>query len=300
VSGLATPGARRALLFVVATGAVQLALLWPVLTQPWLVVVTLAASVAAAVLATSSDDDHLPLRAAVPVAALPPLAAACALPQLDPAHPERVWVLAVSGYVGAVLAVRGRVLLAAAGAAAAVAVVTAWALAHGTGLGAPASVAVLSTGAVTVGALWRRMLERHVAVIRSQRSDEARTLLAESATRDAAAATEAELRAIGHEAAPLLLRIAAGDTLTAAERVETRLLEARLRDRLPPPRSPTSPWPGRATRRAGTAATSCCSTTAAAPTSCPPSCSSASPDSSRGRRTAASRSACYHRDGTPW
>ena len=232
VSGLATPGARRALLYVVATGAAQVALLWPVLARPWLVVVALAATAAAAVLLTAPTSDPLALRAAVPVAALPAVNAACALPQLDPSHPERVWVLAISGCLGGLLAVRGRVLLPWVGAATAVAVVTAWAIAHGAGPGEPVSIALLFTGLVAAGALWRRMLDRHVATVRSHRSDEARTMLAEAATRDAVATAEAELHAIGREAAPLLRRIAAGGTLTPAERAEVRLLEARLRDRV--------------------------------------------------------------------
>lgn len=232
VSGLGSRVARWALLYVTATGAAQTVLLWGTFARPWLVVVALAATAAAAVLLSLPVDDPLPLAAALAVAALPVVNAACVLPQLDPPHPERAWAFAVGCYFGGLLEVRGRPVAACGGGVVALALVLAWARSHHATALQAAAVAGLAVGAYLVGALWRRMLERHVDRIRAHRSEEVRAAVAESATRAAVAASAAELRTIGAEARVLLDRIGAGGVLDEAERADARLLEARLRDRI--------------------------------------------------------------------
>ncbi len=232
VSGLATPGARWALLYVTATGAAQTGLLWRDLPRPWLVVLAVAATAGAAVLVTVPTDDPMPRAPAAAVAFLPVLAAACLLPQLEPGWPERAWVLAIGCFLGGLLVVRGRPLPAAGGAAVTFALVAAWAGERQAALGDVAAVALVPAAAYVVGAIWRRMLAAHVAALRGHRGGAAQAALEEAATRAAVAASEAELRAIGAEAAPLLDRIAAGEELSASDRVAARLLEARLRARI--------------------------------------------------------------------
>lgn len=229
-SGPATVGARVALLYLVATGAVQATLLWSGLARPWLVVVGLGATTVAVVLLTSPCCDPLPLGMAIYVAALPATDAACALAQVAPSHPGLVWLLAIGAGIGGLLAAGGRVATASAGAGLAVAVVIAWGLAHRTPPTAPAIALPLI--ALVAGTLWRRAIDRHAATSRQWRTDEQQAQLAASATRDAARSAQAELLAIGREAGPVLRKIAGGGSLTPTERAEIRLLEARLRDRI--------------------------------------------------------------------
>ncbi|HEY0117631.1 MAG TPA: hypothetical protein VGC04_02500 [Cellulomonas sp.] len=232
VSGLGSRVARWALLYVAATGAAQTLLLWDTFARPWLLVVALGATAAASVLLSLPADDPLPLAATVAVAALPVVNAVLLLPQLDPAHPERAWAFAIGCYFGGLLEVRGRPVAAWCGGVVALALVLVWAHRHHATGEQTAAVAGLALGAYLVGALWRRMLNRHVATIRAHRGEEVRAAVEEAATRAAVAASSAELRTIGAEAQSLLERIGAGGVLDDRERADARLLEARLRDRI--------------------------------------------------------------------
>lgn len=232
VSGLATRNGRVALLYVVAVGIAQTLVLWDSFRRPWLTVTALAATASGAWLLTSPADDPPPLRVAVPVAVLPVLNAVCLLPQLEPGRPELAWLLAIGCYLGGLLVVRGRLLLAVCGGLVTFALVAVWAAARDADRPQVVMLLALPVAGYVVGMLWHRLLGAHVAALGAHRSAQARAALAAAASDAAAAAVAAELREIGFEAAPLLERVAAGGTLTPGERTEARLLEARLRDRI--------------------------------------------------------------------
>jgi hypothetical protein len=232
ISGLATPHARLALLYVVGWSGGQTLLLRGSFHAPWLLLCALAFTALAAVLLTSLTDDPLPLRAAVPVALLPVATAATLLPQLDPLRPDLAWLLQIGCYLGGLLVVRGRAALAIGAGLVALLLVLVWAHAWRANGAQVMALIALPIGAYAVGVLWCRLLATSVRAMRSHGTAEAHAALAEAASREAAAQVAGEMRAIAAEAAPLLDRIAAGGTLTAEERTEARVLEARLRDRI--------------------------------------------------------------------
>ncbi|MBZ2199476.1 ATP-binding protein [Occultella gossypii] len=241
ISGLATPAARVVLVLVWTTGAVQSALLWHTYPQPAAIGVALLVSLAGALALSTPTDDPLPWRATVVAAAVAPVNALLFLPQLGGAPGERAWLLQTGAYLAALLMVRGRTWAGLASVGATAAAVAVW----GGWVGAPAAtvsaVLALPVAATAVGLAWSALLRRMLARLTAHRRADAASARALAAEETALARTAAELLTIAQVAGPPLRRVvdlAATDpprALTAADRMECRIAEAHVRDRLRAP-----------------------------------------------------------------
>jgi hypothetical protein len=241
ISGLATAPARVVLVLVWTTGAVQSALLWHTYPQPVAIGVALFVSLAGALALSVPAGDPLPRWATLVVAAVAPVNALLLLPQLGGAPGERAWLLQTGAYLIALLMVRGRRIAGLASVGAMAAAVTAW---GAWAQAPPATVfAVLSlpVAAAAVGLAWSGLLRRMLARITAHRQADAASARALAAERAALDRTAAELLTIAQAAGPPLRRVvdlAAADPpepLSAADRMECRIAEAHVRDRLRAP-----------------------------------------------------------------
>ncbi|CAM3564871.1 hypothetical protein OCAE111667_15595 [Occultella aeris] len=241
ISGLATPAARVVLVLVWATGAVQSALLWHTYPQPAAIGVALLVSLAGALALSAPADDPLPRWATLTVAAVAPVNALLLLPQLGGGPGERAWLLQTGAYLAALLMVRGRRGPGLASVGAMAAAVIAW----GARVDAPSAtvVAVLSlpVAAAAVGLAWSALLRRMLTRLTAHRRADAASARALTAERAALARTATELHAIARVAGPPLRRVVEltavdpPEPLSPADRMECRIAEAHIRDRLRAP-----------------------------------------------------------------
>lgn len=190
------------------------------------------ALLAGALVLVRAPGDPLPWRYTLVVAAAGPVAALSVFPFL-PAHYSfaiTTWPIGAGAALTSYLAVRGRTVTTWASVALTGAVVTWWAVDRGFGaldgvLRCLPSTTITLTA--TFFALTLRPVARQTFVMRA-RTTERRA--AEAAAETARTTRNRQRDFLDREARPMLVRLATGAPLTAAERLECRIVEARLRD----------------------------------------------------------------------
>lgn len=190
-------------------------------------------SVAAGVL-VAWPGDPLPLPVAVAVTAAGPVATALVLWQLPvpPHNPMQPWPLSASTALYAFSCVRGRTAMAWAGMTITVAVCVLWAIDTGQSPITGIEMSVINYAPLAMAtffALTFRPVAHSVLELREQ----SRRRAAEGAAISAALEErDSQLERLDFLARPLLMRIADGAELDAAERDSCGLIEAALRDGL--------------------------------------------------------------------
>ncbi|PYE20129.1 hypothetical protein DFR67_102267 [Williamsia limnetica] len=200
----------------------------------WPVVIVVGIMAAATIALVAVPSDPLPLGPAILMALAPPVSAAILLSVVPVplATTNQVWISGYATLIYVFMALRGRILTAWLSVAASAGVHAWWAAETGQEIWAGAQIPLYNAGAllpVTLIALAIRKTTRSILLIRAQarqRAADASMITAAGQERNARLAELDEL------ARPLLLRIATGVPLTAAERQDCELLEAHLRDQL--------------------------------------------------------------------
>ncbi len=233
--GLGVPIARWALLFAWAVSVAQGAVAGRLSADADAVVFGAASVLTLIAVILVTDRHAAPLDVTGSTVAAGSAVAAAGLrlatdPEVQP------WSVDVSAYVAAALIARGNYIAGVVGGALIAAASAGIALAR-TGSPAAAFAAVALPGvALLIGILWRAGIGVVVRAERRHRTAQARGEIALEASLAAAAEYAAQLRSIRDEAAPLLHRIARGDSLSADELVEVRVQEGAIRDQLRSPR----------------------------------------------------------------
>ncbi|MBB5911885.1 signal transduction histidine kinase [Nocardia transvalensis] len=197
------------------------------------ILVAYAAIAVAAVVTLAIDTDPFPWPVAAAVAAVGPVSAALAYDHVGPEQVhEFVWTIYAFSVVLCFLAVRGRSGYATASIVAAT-LVAVFAL----GLGVR-GVALSMTPLIIVvaGTLMAAIARSNLRALRQLADESAARAAAQATLRAQGEERARQLERLDERARPMLERIAAGDGLTEAERHESRVLEAELRDSL---RAPT-------------------------------------------------------------
>ncbi|KRC46796.1 hypothetical protein ASE16_15425 [Leifsonia sp. Root227] len=234
-AGLATTGARVALIVVWLTGVAQAVLGgWFPDSGGAIGVVGFLLPLAGAVLVTSPAPGPLPRRRALIVLAGLLVVAVSVLLFLELADPSagEVWLFNVNSYLAALLIMRGNVVIGGIGTVAVVAFALAWGVYSGR-LGVDLAELVLpAVSAAIVGATWRFVL---AAVVRREHSARERAALADAEARaaeDATRASRAELAEILRIARPSLNDLAAGRTIDDGFLRQLTVAEGGIRDRI--------------------------------------------------------------------
>ncbi|MGM1017518.1 MAG: hypothetical protein ACQEW8_08285 [Actinomycetota bacterium] len=233
-AGLATRGARWALVFVWSCGLAQAVIDGRFTDQLALPLLAFAVALWGAIVLTWRQDRPLTgARAvAVPVAALIVTALALAISR----SAEPVWLLDFAAYLLALQLARGNPVMGLGGGAAQVLTVSAWGAASGH---APEDIAAMLTiplMAYVVGIIWRYVLRAIVRSERRHRSDAAESMRAENAARSAAEVVRRELDEVRRRVTPTLRLLRDGGELDDDVHVSVIVLEGSIRDRIRSPR----------------------------------------------------------------
>lgn len=201
--------------------------------EPWTATIAFGLIAVAATVLVVPPNDPLPLPCAWVVVVVGP--AATHLVNLDSAATNHtIWTSLAYQILLAVLAVRGHIVLAWVGVAAIAAVAAAHAA------GGHVDAAVVTTwitpiglvAALSIFAVIMRPTQRSLAALRRQ---ETLAAAAQAALASQTAERDRQLGRLDAVARPLLERIATGEMLSTADKLECRLLEAALRDGLRAP-----------------------------------------------------------------
>ena len=202
------------------------------LTVAWPQLLGLAALLVGGLVLIHVPGDPLPLRWTAVVAAGGPIATLSVFPFLpaDYAFALTTWPIGATAVLTSYLAVRGRTIITWASVALTTAVVVWWAVDRGHGA-LDGVLRCLPSTTVTLTATFFALTLRPVA----RQTSVMRTRTTERRAAEAAADTAREERSrrrdfLDREARPMLERLATGVPLTAAERLECRIVEARIRD----------------------------------------------------------------------
>lgn len=204
----------------------------------WPIAIAVIVCVAAVFGLVRVEGDPLPLWAATAMAwtgAVSTGAVLSVTPAEPTPHPVELWTFGMSTTVLVFLCVRGRTLFAWAGLILMLLTAGVWAALTGPGFGYGIGISLINAGPVLMGTVLAytiRPLARSIYLLRAQST---RRFAAQSAAAAALEERDAQLGRLDVYARPLLDRIRSGEPLTAGERVECGLLEARLRDALRAP-----------------------------------------------------------------
>lgn len=232
-SGLGSRTARLAMLFVWATGCVQVAILWPQRSGPVLLLAC-GLTLAGAVALTMPGTATLPGWRAALVAAVPVANAVLVLPGMTSVA-QGTWLLDIGSYLAGLLMVRGHLALGWAGGGGLLGGLAWWIAVHRPPAEDAVALLVQPAIALVVGTVWHLSLRTLIARVTAHRAAGARAALERRAALSAAERAHTELVAIAELTGPLLSRIASGELLGADDRHRALLLEASLRDRLRAP-----------------------------------------------------------------
>lgn len=229
-SGLDTPPARAALLFVWTTGLVHGLLMHAFDEHAGLVAAAYALAVCAAVAVTRPPRGRLAVLPTLVVLAAGASIAAVVL--TSPRVSTIVWLFDFASYPVALLIPRGRPLVGGAGVTLLIGAGILWSLT--TSQLDPSWVRMVSGPFVAgaVGAIWWETLRRIVARETRARSHLERTELLSNAARDATRSYHARLAHVADESEAVLREIAESDHLDAQALRRVALVEGRIRDRL--------------------------------------------------------------------
>ncbi|KXO89318.1 hypothetical protein AXK60_17250 [Tsukamurella pseudospumae] len=232
IIGMRHRGATALAWAIVATFAVLSWYARADLDPAWPQVIGIVGLLLGAMVLVRAPGDPLPWRWTLVVAAGGPVAALSVFPFLpaDYAFALTTWPIGAGAVLTSYLAVRGRAITTWASVALTGAVVVWWAVTRGHGA-LDGVLRCLPSATVTLTATFFALTLRPVArwtFVMRARTRERRAA-------EAAAETAREVRGrqrdfLDREARPMLERLATGVPLTAAERLECRIVEARLRD----------------------------------------------------------------------
>lgn len=232
-SGLATRGARWALVFVWVTGLVRGWIDGFDTATPAALAASYGIALVGALLLTSRGDR--PLRPELALGVLTSALLVTVLVLLQAGTAGEVWLFNFASYLLALLIARGNPRHGLGGGAVQIVGATVWGLVGSQPPAGVAGMVAVPLMALAVGVIWRAVLTRVVSREREHRS------AAAAADRDARAARYAlesydqELESVRREVDPLLRRVAAGEVLTPAFRTQLAASEGVIRDRIRSP-----------------------------------------------------------------
>ncbi len=232
IIGMRNPSAVALALAYAVTFAVLALYARTDLGPAWPQAVGVAAIGVGALVLIRAPGDPLPWRWTVVVASAGPVAALTVFPFLpaEPALALSTWPIGAGAGLTAYLAVRGRAVTTWSSVLTTGAVVIWWAVDRGHGW-LDGVLRCLPSATVTLTATFFAITLRPVA----RQTFRMRARTTERRAAEAAAETAREVRRaqrdfLDREARPMLERLATGAQLTADERLECRIVEARLRD----------------------------------------------------------------------
>jgi hypothetical protein len=227
LTDLAGPAAVTAGVFSWATVAANAVLGIATMPRP----AVLAAGLAWALLGVLAVTRRHPpgVVGSVVVASSPTVAALAAMAQTSAVPLSSVALVQSASYLGALLAVRGRVRAAVLAAVTQAAVLVVWGVATGRVAQVP-RVFVMPALALVVAIAWWRMLGRDAVVVERETHTQASMQVQRDAAQLASARAAGRLAEIADLAGPQLRRLAHGDPVTQGGRVELVAVEAAVRD----------------------------------------------------------------------
>jgi len=228
-SGLATPAARWAMVFVWSTGVVRGTLEGVFAPPAPLTVAAHIAVLAGVFLLTDRRDQPLgPGRGASLVAIA--LTATVAVVATTSAATD-VWLLDFSTYLLALMLARGNVILAACAGAAQILIVVGWAVTTGQTFAGTLAMLTIPALSYVLGILWRVVLGWIVGAERAHRSERAGAERASAAADAARRRFRRELDRVRAEVEPTLRSIRDGEEIDPAMLTRVGVLEGAIRDR---------------------------------------------------------------------
>ncbi len=141
----------------------------------------------------------------------------------------------LGAYLSALLIVRGNPVLGGIGATAIILAGVWWAESTGAPPATAVDLLAIPVVAFVVGFLWRRLLTGIVRMVGVHNDEAARSALRAEALAEAAETNRREIAEVRRRVAPLLQRMARGEPLDAAGRVDLRVTEGAIRDWLRAP-----------------------------------------------------------------
>jgi len=245
LTDLAGPAAVTAGVFTWATVAANTALGIATMPRP----MVLAAGLAWALLGVLAVTRRHPpgVVGCVVVALSPTVAALAAMAQTSAVPLSSVALVQSASYLGALLAVRGRIHAAVVAAVTQAAVLVAWGVATGRTMQVP-PVLVMPLLALVLGVAWWRMLGRDVVVVERETHTQASMQVQRDAAQLASARAAGRLAEIAELAGPPLRRLVRGDPVDQDGQVELAAVEAAVRDLVRARRLATEPLSGACTR----------------------------------------------------
>ena len=186
-----------------------------------------------AIVLTSPQDGPLPPSRAMVVVACSVLTFGLTLVSQAPSGDS--FLADLAAYLSALLIVRGNPFLGGTGAVAIVLTGLWWAGSSGAPPGTALRLLAIPVVSFVVGFLWRQLLNRIVRQAGIHHSEAARSALRAEALAEAAETNRRELAEVRDQVAPLLQRMAQGEPLDGAGRVELQVTEGAIRDWLRAP-----------------------------------------------------------------
>lgn len=232
--GLATRGARWALVFAWALGGAKAAVDGQFTLSYLSLPVSCALCLVAVLLLTRRENLPLGSPTATLVAALALVATGLALA----APPEQIsiWQLHFTSHLLALLFVRGNPAPAITGAAAHLAMVTAWTVANSLPFAVLGQILAAPFIAYAAAVAWHLTLRRIVRQERAHRGEAAEHDRQMRAQQQAALAIDLELELVRSKIEHMLIRLRDGSPLDEGFRTEIAAVEGEIRDRIRSPR----------------------------------------------------------------
>lgn len=232
--GLATRGARWALVFAWALGGVK-AFIDEQLTPEYFTL-PLACTLCLVAVFLLTRRENLPLTGPAATLVTVLLLIALVFTLLAPPEEASIWQVHFTAQLIALLFVRGNPVHAYAGAVAHLAAVAIWASVNSVPLTAFAQIMTAPLVAYAAGLIWLHSLRLIVARERAHRSEAAEHARQISAEQEAAERIGQELELVRSKTEDVLARLRDGTTLDEGFRTEIAVIEGEMRDRIRSPR----------------------------------------------------------------
>lgn len=233
--GLATPGARWALMFAWSMGGVK-AVIDGQFTPAYLTLpMACALCLVVVILLTSGEDLPLGRPLASLATALVIVATGLAF-AVTPPEEVSIWQLHFVSYLLALLFVRGNPVFAGIGAAIHFAMVTAWVLVNSMPIAVFTQIMMSPLVAYAASVIWVLTLHRIVAQEQGHRSEAAEYARQIRAEHEAAERIVSELELVRSKTERVLARLRDGATLDDEFRTQIAVIEGEVRDRIRSPR----------------------------------------------------------------
>ncbi|GAA4482262.1 hypothetical protein GCM10023094_31870 [Rhodococcus olei] len=230
--GMRSPAANAIVVFYSATFLLLAVVSRDGVSSFWPIAVAVAAVSVGAVAIVRAPGDPLPMRPTWALTALGPVAVALVLGVLPipVSSPLQTWPLGAVTAIYAFLCVRGRPGFAWLGMLSTITTCVVWATLTGQGPAHGLVMSVINLAPLLMATFFAYTIRPSARAIFTLREQTTRRAAAEAADSAILEERDRQLRRLDEQARPLLARIAAGDALSADERLACRLLEAHLRD----------------------------------------------------------------------